>query len=344
MTTANYDATNAANALYGGVIHEDVMNRIWDISNIPLVMTQAISKGTHTNARTEWTEDQRRKGVATNAHVDGVDFNQNDSQATTRLGNFTQTAALEVQLSTRLQASNTIGNNGKLSYQVMERQKELRADVEAQMCSLQGSVAGDGLTIAGISAGLGAQIKTNVSLGATGVAGGFNTTTGLFVAPTPGTARALSEGTIRDILQDVYVAGGNTDFLMARPPVIRSLSTYLFTDTARVATLTADQSQASPRALTAYGSVNVFVTDFGQTVRMIDNREQLVDATDTSTMYFVDPSHITQSFLSGYTVEPLSKTGLSDKRLMFCDYALKVYSEKSQGAIYAIDETAAVVA
>jgi hypothetical protein len=343
MTAANYDATNAADSPFGGVIHEDVMDKIWDISNIPLVLTQAIGKGTHKNARTEWTEDERRKGVATNAHVDGIDVDQDDSKATSRLGNFTQTPLLEVQLSTRLQASNTIGNNGKLSYQIMERQKELRADVEAQMCTYQGSAAGDGLTIPGISAGIGAQLKTNVDTNG-GTAGGFNTTTGLFVAPIPGVARALSETLIRSILQDIYVSGGNTDFLMATPTVISALSTYLFTDTARVATLTSEQMQNSPSALTAYGSVNVFVTDFGQTVRMVDNREQLPDDTNESSMYFVDPSHITQSFLSGYTTVPLDKTGLSDKRMMYCDYALKVYSEKSQGAIYAIDETTPVVA
>jgi hypothetical protein len=88
----------------------------------------------------------------------------------------------------------------------------------------------------------------------------------------------------------------------------------------------------------------VFVTDFGQTVMMKDNRLQAVDATDTSSMYLVDPSHITQSFLRGYQVEPLAKTGLSEKRLMSAEWALKVYSEKSQGAILAIDETTAMVA
>ena len=88
----------------------------------------------------------------------------------------------------------------------------------------------------------------------------------------------------------------------------------------------------------------MFVTDFGQTVTMKDNRLQAQDGTNESSMYFIDPSHLTQSFLRGYQVEPLAKTGLSDKRLMSCEYSLKCYSEKSQGAIYCIDESAAVVA
>jgi hypothetical protein len=343
MTAANFDATDAKDAPVGGIIPESVMNKIWDISNINLPLTSMISKGTHKNAQTGWIEDELPAPATDNAHIDGVNVDQNDTVVPTRLANWSQTALKEVQISTRLQDSDTFGNSGKMSYQVAERQKELRRDVEAQMLTYQASVPGDGAAVAGISAGLGAQLKTNVDTNA-GTAGGFNTTTGIFDAPIPGVARALSETLIRDILQNIYVAGGNTDCLMARVPVIRALSTYLFTDTASVATLTAEQSQANPRALTAYGSVNVFVTDFGQTVKMLDNRIQQQDGTDESTMYMIDPSHITQSFLTGYNVSPLAKTGLSEKRLMNCDYSLKVYSEKSQGAIYAIDETAAVVA
>ncbi len=202
---------------------------------------------------------------------------------------------------------------------------------------------GDGNTVAGISAGLGAQLKSNVSVGATGAVGGFNTTTGLFVAPTPGTARALSETTIRDILQSVYEDGGNTKVLMARPAIIRKLSEYMFTDTARVATLTSDNGQKG-EAMKAYGSVNVFVTDFGQTIELKDNRLQPQDAADTSSVYLLDPAHLRQSFLRGYQVEPLAKTGLSEKRLMSCEYSLLALNEKAQGAIFDVDETAAVVA
>ena len=340
---ANLNHSDADAALYGGVIREDVMNKIWDISNIPLPLTDAVGKGTHTNRRAEWTEDELKAPATNNAVVDGADIAQNDSAVGTRLGNYTQISVKEVQVSQLVDAANSIGNQAKLSYQVAQRQKELRRDVEAQMLTHQGSVAGDGNTVAGVSAGFGAQLKTNVSVGAgAGAVGGFNTTTGLFVAPTAGTKRALSETTIRDILQDVYTAGGNTSMLMARPQVIRSLSEYLFGTTARVANIQSNASGNS--ATTAYGAVNVFVTDFGQTVEMRDNRLQPTDAAGVSSMYFVDPMHLEQSFMSGYKVEPLAKTGLSEKRLMSVSYTFKVLNEKSQGAIFDIDESAAVVA
>lgn len=344
MATTNTDGAELRAAVYGGVINEDVMQKIWQIDNIPLPFTDIISKGTHSASRCDWTEASLAAPVTNNAVVDGADQTANNSRLTTRLGNFTQISTKVVQLSHTAQSVSSIGNVGKLAWQISQRQIELRRDVEAQMLALSPSLAGDGNTVAGLSASFASQLKTNVKLGATGTVGGFNTTTGLFVAPVPGTKRALTETLIRDVLQDIYVAGGNTDALMARPPVIRKLSEYLFSSTARVATLTAEQSQASPRALTAYGSVNVFVTDFGQTVKMLDNRIQAADAAATSSMYFVDPSMITQSFLRGYQVEPLAKTGLADKRLMSCEYSLKVYSEKSQGVIMAIDEALDVAA
>ena len=267
----NHTAADAVQ--YGGVIREDVMDKIWDISNIPLPFTQLCSKGSHTNRRVEFVTDELAPPVTSNAKVEGADVNQDDSKFGKRLGNYTQIALKGVKVTDTSQEANSIGSQGSLSYQLKERQKELRRDVEAQMLTHQASVAGDADTAPGISAGIGAQLKTNVSVGATGSVGGFNETTGLFVAPTPGTARALSETLIRDILQQVYEAGGNTELAMARPPVIRKLSEYLFGSTARVATLTSDKAQKGDGgALTAYGSVNVFVTDFGQTIALKDNR------------------------------------------------------------------------
>jgi len=346
MATTNLDHADASAQPFGGVIRESVMNQIWNISKIPLPLTDACSKGVHTNRRAEWTEDTLASPSTSNAVVDGADVSQNNTVIPSRLGNFTQIPVKEVQVSTSAQAADSIGDATKISYQIMNRQLEARRDVEAQMLTLQASVAGDGNTIAGISAGFGAQLKTNISLGATATAGGFNTTTGLFVSPTAtgGTARALSETTLRNVLQSVYQQGGNTTMLMATPAVIRLMSTYLFSSTARVATLTSDNLQKGDQAMTAYGSVNVFVTDFGQVVSLTDNRMQQVDAANKSTMYLVDPTHLRQSFLRGWETHPLAKTGLSEKRMISCEYSFLVLNEKSQGAIYAIDETTAMVA
>ncbi len=85
---------------------------------------------------------------------------------------------------------------------------------------------------------------------------------------------------------------------------------------------------------------------FGVTLEIIPNRlQQNTDYVDegtpgvTSTAFLLDPMYLSQSFLHNVRVEPLAKTGLAEKRLLSADYMLKVLTEKSQGAIPAIDST-----
>ncbi len=56
----------------------------------------------------------------------------------------------------------------------------------------------------------------------------------------------------------------------------------------------------------------------------------------------IDPGMVRQAFLHGYRVEPLSKTGLADRRQMAVDYGLKVLNEAAHGVIADIDDELAV--
>jgi hypothetical protein len=343
MSKLSHQAMSAA--VGGSLIREDIMDQIWLLQYEALPFSDIIGRGTHTNRKAEFVTDELAAASTANAVVEGADIVQNDTKIGTRLGNYTQIAVKAVAITDTAEAADSVGAMGRMMSQIKNRQKELRQDVEAQMLSNQASVAGDANTVAGISAGLGAQIKTHISLGATGAAGGYNTTTGLFVATTPGTKRAISESVVRDLLQGVYENGGKTTVAMGRPAVIRLMSEYLFTGTARVATLQSNKEQKGDgQALTAYGSVNVFVTDFGQTIELRDNPFQPVEAAGQSTLYLLDPTKIKQSLMRGYQVEDLAKNGLSDRKMMSVQYSLLVLNEKHQGAYYAIDETAAMVA
>lgn len=345
MASGNLDAGNLTQVQSGGLIREDVMEKIWQLDTYPLPLTDMCSKRTSDAPYIEFTIEELGEVDTGNAFADGVDIDQNDSKLGTRVGNYHQTSGKEIQISHRAQDVKSIGGAGSLAYQVRNGQKRLRRDVEAIMCSSQGSLAGQPASaVASLSAGLGAWIETNVYRAADGVSGGFDFSTNLVDPPTPATApEALSEKTIRDIAQQVYEAGGNTEYLMSTPTVIRIISEYLFSDTARVATMTNDNaSGTSP--MTAYGSANVFVTDFGQVLKLKDNRLQQPDAEGVATLYFLDPAYLHQSFLRGYQTVPLAKTGLSDKRLISCDWSLLVTNEKSQGLVSDIDTTAAMVA
>jgi len=344
MSDANLDHTNLNAAKFGGVVNEDVMQRIFDISYIPLPFTEMLQKQTSGNQYREWTTFDLGTPVTNNAHIDGADIDQNDAEVGAREGNYHQTAVKEVRVSTRANASDSIGTQGSLAWQIATQQKKLRRDVEAQMLTNLGSVKGDGSTIAGVSAGLGAWIKTNVKGGTGFTAGGFNEDTGLVVAPTQGTKEALSEKDIRDVLQQVYEKGGLSKYAMSTPTVIRRVSEYMFSNQAAVAQPRTMNNDTSEMGMTMQGSTNVFITDFDQVVKFVANRLQpLLPVGDGASMYMVDPEYLGQSFLTGYRVEPLGKTGLSEKRLMSVDYTLCVFNERAQGMITDIDPALAMI-
>ena len=346
MVAANLDATNLAEVDFQGIIHESVMNAVWDISKIPLPVTDLIGSGTHGNAYTSWTTDALQPPVQGGWIADGADATGNDAETGLRIGNQTGTLDKVVQVSTRADASDTIGFSNALSYQVMMRQQELRRDVEANMLGIQGSTEGDPATpTAGVPASLLVQMAKQ-DTGSTGSGGTFSA--GVWLPWTPGANTALTETMIRDAAQAAYEDGGNPMYLNGIPSMIRALSEYMFTASARIATLVGETNNKGPAA-TALGSVNTFITDFGSTLDFISNRLQLpykaVDTTtDVSALVLLDPAYAEQSFLSGYTTSPLAKTGLSEKRQMFCDVTFKALEPKAHRVLFDLDAAQAVTA
>lgn len=337
MSTTNTDAHDLNAVERGGVIREDVMEKIWLIDKFPLPLTDLLSNATGKNPFKEFTTDELGESDENNKSIDGEDIDQDDSELGERAGNFHQIAVKGIKISKRANAVDSVGRIGTLSYQVSRGQQRLRRDVESQMGTHQASIQGSS-TVASQSAGIGAWIKTNAIGGVGFNAGGFNPATGVIDAPTPGEAAAITETDIRDVAQAVYEEGGNTFCIMSTPTVIRIISEYLFSEQARVATMT-NQNASGDEPMKAYGSSNVFITDFGQVLMLKDNRLQKPDDIGVASAYFLDPEKLFQSFITGYQTETLSKTGLSEKRLISVDYSLIVTNEKSQGSILAIDET-----
>lgn len=337
MATSDYLSSADLNAVArGGVVNESVMQKIWDISKIPLPFTNMIGTSSHDNSYTSWVQDALQAQDLDNAVVDGADQSTYiNIPPSPRVGNHSQISTKTVAVSERAQSVSSIGGNA-LAYQLMMRQQELKRDIEGIMLTGQASVADNGDTVAGKSGGLSSWLTTNISLGATGTPGGYNTGTGLTVAPAPGTKRAGSEEVLRDLLQSTWENGGNPTSVMSVPAVIRSMSEYFFTSTARIATLMSDSGQ-SKSAQVAKGSVNVFVSDFGVTVEMTANRLQPVESTGQATLYILDPGLIEISYLKGVHVSPLAKDGLADKRMMSADWTLKVLNQKGLGAYFALD-------
>jgi hypothetical protein len=353
MSSANLDGADLAAVVLGGLINEDVMQQIFDISDIPLPFTDMIGSGSHDNSFTEWTMDRLAVPDLTNAVVDGADAGADASSTGIRVANHSQISEKTLRVSTRAQDSSTIGFANSLAYQVMMRGNEARRDVEAIMLSVQASVADDGALVPGKSAGLGAWIvgtdifgdaTGSAVRGALGADGGWldTETDGLVAIPTAGTTVALALSDIQNVLQSVWELGGDPTVLMARPIVIRNLSTFMFTSSAQIATLQRDKGEDG--AAQAQMSVNIMITDFGVTVKMIPNRLQQVAFTDNDNLYIITPSQAMLSFLTGWQTAPLARTGTADNRQVSADWTLKVLNWEAFGVVADIDAATPVLA
>ena len=333
MSTTNIDAYDLKGIETGGFIREEVMNKIWDVSKIPLPFTDMVGSNRHKNSYFEWVKDKLREPNVNNAEVDGADAANFVAETGERVGNHSQISVECIATSHRADASDTIGYAKQLAYELTKGQQNVRRDVEAIALFNQGSDPGTS-TSPGKTGGLPSWIETTVM---NGTAGGYNHGTGKTDEATPGVGAALSFQDVKDAVMGVYKQGAESTTLMSSPEVISALSTYLFGNDARIANLHADQGKSSAKA-TALGSVNVVVTDFG-TLKLVSNRLQPKDANGTDFVFILDPEYLSLSYLEGYRTDSLAKTGLSEKREISVDWGLRVHCEEAQAMICGIDGT-----
>lgn len=350
MAADNLDAADLAAVDYQGLINEDVMQVIFDIDPVDLPYQDMAGRETSKNQYKSWTKDKLETPQLANAVVDGSDQDLDDTQTGSRVGNHHQESTMGVKVSHRARNVDTIGRSDELVYQLMQRQKEFKKRMESTFLSNQASVEDDGNTTAGQTAGCGAMFETAANI-LNGTAGGF--AAGIYTAPTPGAAAALTETMIRDGSEAAYLAGGSPSKLMSTPKMIRKISEYMFTSSARIATLqqNVSKNQVSEgdyghQGLTAVGSVTMIVTDF-HTLEFCPNRSQLVydnGGTDCVNVYGFDPEYWAVSYLQGIEVDELAKTGLSEKRMMSADYANIAKNEESSFVIMGVNPALAVTA
>jgi len=369
MSSANLDAYDLSTVGEGGQIHEDLMNAIYDVSAEDRPFCDATGSTTSGNDRKEWVREQLAAATPDNARLDGGSSDAlNDTVTGERLANYHQIMTKTVRVSDRGRESDTVGTSDELIRQLMKRQKELRRDEEAAMTSRNIAVQGDNNAavgkLAGVGGWIGVKVKdvasTTAFRGATTGAdpvltgdssggGGFPTT-----AAVSGTAEALSETNIKDMMQAAYMNGGNPTLAISVPTAIELLSDYLFTSSARVATLQSNAPQGnrttassgngnSGGGIVAQGSVNVLVTNFG-TLELVPDRFMPNSAADEADLYLIDPDTWEKSYLQGYETKELARTGLAENREISVDVTLCALNPEGNAVVADIDLTTPAVA
>lgn len=285
-----------------------------DPEKTPII--SSAGRGTATNTLHEWSRDALRAPNADNAAIDGDDASASAKTPPNRIGNYCQIFTDTVQVSGRAEKVDKAGMKSALAYNKAKMYKELMRDMEKMVVSSNVAVLGSGAAAAK-AAGLGALIYTNANHGAGGSTVAH--TSGVAsVAPTAGTARALTETIYKATLQTTYTNAGDVPKAAYFSPAHKVVASG-FTGIAQIRTEVKGSSQA-----TIVGAADVYVSDFGA----ISHVPHYMMAGGTN-VYGLDLSEIKVSYLRPFQSMPLAKTGDSIKEQLLVDATLVVESEKA---------------
>jgi hypothetical protein len=255
--------------------------------------------------------------AAANKQLEGDDVSSFDAVvATVRLQNYAQISRKTIVLSATEEVVNKAGRRSELAYQIAKRGSELKRDQEFTF--LNGAVAAAGSTsVARGTASLGAFIKTNVDKASDGTNPSYTTLPNS--ARTDGTVRTFTETILKNVIQQVWAAGGTPKILMTGPVNKQRVSGFAGIASSRF------NIDGGVKPATIIGAADVYVSDFGN-VQVVPNRFQRErDA------WVLDPEYAKVTTLRPYQQIELAKTGDADKRMLIVEYGHKVLAENAHG-------------
>lgn len=282
-----------------------------------------IEKVSFDTTHPEWGVDDLA-APADNAQLEGDEYTFSATTSPVRMGNYTQILRKDGIISRTQDKTDEAGSQTKVKEQKLKKAVELRKDVEFSIVAANASVAGATRK----SGSLSTWLATNVSRGATGANGGFNTGTNLTVAPTNGTQRAFTKVLLDGVMQQGYQNGANFKHMFCSP-YIKSVFVTFMSD-ANVASFryAADSGKGNSIVATA----DIYEGPFGK-VMIQPNRVQSTAALARN-VFLVDPEFVKWGWFDKIQEDKnLAKTGDATKFVMIGEGALKVSNEKGLGVV-----------
>jgi len=297
-------------------IREDLSNIITNIAPEETPYMSNIGRESISNSLFEFQSDTLAAAAA-NKQIEGDDVASFDAvTATVRLQNYAQISRKTIILSATEEVVNKAGRRSELAYQIAKRSAELKRDQEFTM--LNGAVAAAGSTsVARGTASLGAWVKTNVDMQTNGTNPSYTTLPNS--ARTDGNVRTFTETILKNVIQQVWAAGGAPKILMTGPVNKQRVSGFSGIASSRF------NINGGEKPATLIGAVDLYVSDFG-TVAVIANRFQRErDA------WVLDPEYAKMVVLRPYQQIELAKTGDAEKRMLLVEWGHKVLAENAHG-------------
>ncbi len=283
-----------------------------------------ISKGKVVSVHPEWEKDELAPPGA-NVNPEGDEYTFAATTPPERLGNYTQIFRKDGIFSNTQEAVDNAGGAEKRRYQILKKGIEIRKDVEYSIVSNVGSVGG----ATRVSAGLPAWIETNVSRGASGANGGFDSTDGLVDPATNGDQRAFTKELLDNVMSQAYISGGNVRHLVVAP-YVKSVFVEFMSDT-NVASFR--YSASADGRKTIISNADVYEGPYGK-VLVHPNRVMAVNAGVARNAFLIDTDMLSWDWLRRIQEDKnLAKTGDNTKFVLLGEGTLRVKNEAGLGLV-----------
>jgi hypothetical protein len=317
-------ATNALETYDLRTIREDLMNADNMITPTETPFTSMIvAQDSASNTYHEWPLTNLNAVDGANRVPEGEDAPAVTAPVTAlRRGNYTQISVKNVKVTSSAQWVDGAADINKMAKQLTYAMRELKRDRETMLLASIAAIPGTAVGAATrTAAGMPSFYQTNVSRGAGAGANPIlsGTTNGYpITAAVDGTLRTITEDLFNTVIQAVWTSGGEPKYALVGPDIKRTISKTFTGYTTKYS------DGASNKLIT---SVEIYQSDFG-TVQIVPDR-----FSRSRDCHILDPSKLNISYGQTTKQESLAKTGLTENRLISCEYTLSVGNEASCGIL-----------
>ena len=277
---------------------ENVEDIIYDISPTDTPFLSSIGTAKANATVYQWQQD-KLAAVTANAAVEGAVAGTGVQDTTTIKTANTQIFRKTVEVSGTARAVGLYGRADELARLVAKKGREIKRDMEhAMVGNNQAGTAGNGTTARQLT-----SAQNQISAGTTN---------------TSGSARALSEPLVLDVMQKVFNAGGNPNQLQVTPA--HSLIVAGFA-------ASSGRTRDFGTQKKVVNAVDLYVSPFGE-VSVVPNR-----FLQSTTALVLDTEYWSRAVLRPMQTIVLAKDGDSDKRLMVTELTLACENDEASGLI-----------
>lgn len=323
--------TNTTFASIG--LREDLEDIIYQISPLETPFQSRAQRGKASQTFHEWQTDSLAS-AAKNAAIQGDDAAYTTAAPTTRLRNYCQILQKTALVSGTQEAVDKAGRDSEMAYQMAQRSKELKRDLEYALVRNQASTAGAYGATAQL-AGLESWIATNkTSLGT----GSTNQSTpgysgGTVAAPTDASlGGTFTEAALKAVIAACWTAGGDPKTVMVGPRGKQKISGAFN----GIATRYRDVPSNAQADIVS--GVDLYVSDFG-THQIVPNRFMRDTGTAAAVgdgngcALLLDMEYWEVAWLRPWQSWDLAKTGDAMKKQILGEVTLVAKNELASGKV-----------